>query len=135
MIKPDGVSRGLIGEIIKRYEQKSLHLSRIKFINADRELAEKHYMQHKGKDFYEKLVEFITSGTVLAMVVQGENVIQIIRKLNGATRVEDALPGSIRGDYATSTTMNVIHCSDSVETAEKEIELWFGSSTETAGRH
>lgn len=124
MIKPDGVSRGLMGEIIKRYEQKGLKITYMKLENADRKTVEEHYEQHKGKSFYHDLISYMTSGPLLLMVIEGEKAVELVRKLNGATKVEDAAPGTIRGDFAASTTYNVVHASDSVESAAREISIW-----------
>ncbi|MVP00039.1 nucleoside-diphosphate kinase [Paenibacillus lutrae] len=125
MVKPDGVQRGLIGEIIKRLEQKGFQLVAGKLILMTKEQAEEHYAEHKGKDFFEPLVEFITSGPVFAMVWQGEQVIALSRILNGKTNVLEAAPGTIRGDFALHTRLNLIHGSDSVESAEREINHFF----------
>lgn len=125
MVKPDGVKRGLIGAILQRYEQKGLKLVAAKLVNVSRELAEEHYREHFSKPFFNELIEYITSGPVFAMVLEGENAIKLVRLLNGATKVEEALPGTIRGDFATSTTHNLVHASDSPESARLEIKLWF----------
>jgi len=125
IVKPDGVKRGLIGEILKRYENKGLRLKAAKVIVPIRELLEKHYEEHKGKPYYEPLIQYMSSGPVFAMVLEGENAVKIVRLLNGATKVEEALPGTIRGDFAVSTTFNIIHGSDSIESAKREIALWF----------
>jgi len=125
MIKPDGVKRGLVGEIISRYERKGLRLISAKLMQASAELAEKHYEEHVSKPFFPELVEYITSGPVFVMVLEGDKAVSLVRMINGATRVEDALPGTIRGDFATSTTHNLVHGSDSIESAKREIALWF----------
>lgn len=125
MIKPDGVKRGLVGAILQRYEQKGLKLVAAKLVTVSKELAEEHYREHSSKPFFKELIEYITSGPVFAMVLEGENAIQLVRLLNGATKVEEALPGTIRGDFATSTTHNLVHGSDSPESARREISLWF----------
>ena len=125
VVKPDGVKRGLIGEILKRYENKGLRLKAAKVITPSIELLEKHYEEHKGKPFFKPLIEYMSSGPVFAMVLEGENAVKLVRMINGATKVEDALPGTIRGDFASSTTYNVVHGSDSVESAKREIALWF----------
>lgn len=125
MVKPDGVKRGLIGAILQRYEQKGLKLVAAKLVNVSKELAEEHYREHASKPFFNELIEYITSGPVFAMVLEGENAIKLVRLLNGATKVEEALPGTIRGDFATSTTHNLVHASDSPESARREIKLWF----------
>ncbi|EGD50911.1 Nucleoside-diphosphate kinase [Thermoanaerobacter ethanolicus JW 200] len=125
IVKPDGVKRGLIGEILKRYENKGLRLKAAKVITPTIELLEKHYEEHKGKPYYKPLIQYMSSGPVFAMVLEGENAVKIVRLLNGATKVEEALPGTIRGDFASSTTFNIIHGSDSIESAKREIALWF----------
>jgi nucleoside-diphosphate kinase len=127
MVKPDGVQRGLIGEIVRRFEQKGMQLVAAKLMNVSRELAEKHYEEHKEKPFFGELVDFITSGPVFAMVWQGNDAIAISRMMMGKTKPVDAQPGTIRGDYALSVTNNIIHGSDSPENAEREIALWFGN--------
>jgi len=124
MIKPDGVSRGLTGEILKRYEQKGLKIAYLNMINAKKATVEEHYYEHKDKSFYGELVDYITGGPVVVMILEGEKAVGLVRKLNGATKVEDAQPGTIRGDFAASTTNNIVHSSDSVESAEREIKLW-----------
>lgn len=125
MVKPDGVQRNLIGEIVSRFEKKGFQLVGAKLINVSRELAEKHYAEHKERPFFGELVDFITSGPVFAMVWQGNNVIATARAMMGKTNPADAAPGTIRGDFATSVGMNIIHGSDSPESAEREIALWF----------
>jgi len=125
IIKPDGVKRGLVGEIIKRYEAKQLHLLKLKMIMPTREILEKHYEEHIGKPFYENLIAFMRSGEVVVMVLEGPDAISIVRKINGATKYLEAEMGSIRGDYATDTTANLIHGSDSIKSALREIEIWF----------
>lgn len=125
MIKPDGVQRGLIGEIIKRFEQKGFNVIAMKTMNVSRELAEKHYDVHRDKPFFSNLVEFITSAPVVAMVWQGEGIVAATRKIVGETNPLSAEPGTIRGDYGISIGRNLIHASDAVETAQREIALWF----------
>ncbi|MGB9839854.1 nucleoside-diphosphate kinase [Thermovenabulum sp.] len=125
MLKPDAVKRGLVGSIIKRYEQKGLKILALKMLQVTEDLAEKHYEEHRDKPFYRELVSFITSGPVVAMILEGPDAIKLVRLLNGATRVEDALPGTIRGDYALTTQENLVHASDSSESARREIALWF----------
>lgn len=125
MIKPDGVQREIIGEIISRFERKSLKLLALKMLILDREIAEKHYEEHKGRDFYEPLMDFITSGPVVASVWEGLNAISLVRNMVGATNPAEAIPGSIRGDYVICTTFNVVHASDSPETADREIGIYF----------
>ncbi len=125
MVKPDGVQRNLIGEIVARFERKGFALVGAKLMNVSRELAEQHYAEHKERPFFGELVDFITSGPVFAMVWQGNNVISTARNMMGKTNPADAAPGTIRGDFAVSVGMNIIHGSDSPESAEREINLWF----------
>lgn len=125
MIKPDGVQRGLIGEIIRRFESKGFTMVGMKLMGVSRDLAEKHYAVHQDKPFFGSLVEFITSGPVVAMVWQGDNVIASARTLIGATKPSEAAPGTIRGDYGLTIGRNLIHGSDASETAQQEIALWF----------
>ncbi|MGA3513430.1 nucleoside-diphosphate kinase, partial [Lactiplantibacillus plantarum] len=126
MVKPDGVQRNLIGEIVSRFEKKGFQLVGAKLMNVSREMAEQHYAEHKERPFFGELVDFITSGPVFAMVWQGNNVISTARSMMGKTNPADAASGTIRGDFATSVGMNIIHGSDSPESAEREIALWFG---------
>ncbi len=128
MVKPDGVQRGLIGEIVKRIERKGFQLIAAKLMVISRPQAEKHYAEHKDKPFFGELVDFITSGPVFAMVWQGDQVIQMSRTLMGKTNALDAAPGTIRGDFAVHTGMNLIHGSDSPESAEREIGNFFAAS-------
>ncbi len=125
MIKPDGVKRNLIGEIISRVEKKGFKITKMKMMIISQDLAEEHYGEHKDKPFFIDLVSFITSGPVVAMQVEGENVVAQIRNLMGATNPSDATPGSIRGDLATELDKNVVHGSDSDESAERELNLFF----------
>ncbi len=125
MVKPDGVKRGLTGEVIRRIEQKGFKIVGLKLLTISRETAETHYGEHKGKPFFEGLVSFITSGPVVAMVLEGENAILEWRKMMGATNPKDAAPGTIRGDLATILDENVAHGSDAPETAEREIGIFF----------
>ncbi|EXX91322.1 nucleoside diphosphate kinase [Paenibacillus darwinianus] len=125
MIKPDGVQRGLIGEIVARFERKGLQLVAAKFMKVDAALAECHYEEHKGKPFYPPLIDFITSSPVFAMVWQGDNVIALTRALIGKTNAVEAAPGTIRSDYAVHTNFNLIHGSDSPENAAREIGIFF----------
>jgi nucleoside-diphosphate kinase len=129
MCKPDAVERGLVGEIIARFERKGLTLVAAELKTADRELAEAHYDEHREKPFFGELVDFLIRGPVMAMVVEGpaDNTFSVCRTLIGKTSVDDAQPGSIRGDFATTTNENLVHGSDSHESAEREIGLWFGS--------
>lgn len=125
MVKPDGVQRGLIGEIILRLERRGLKLVAAKFIHVSRELAETHYAVHKGKPFYEGLVDYITSAPVMAMVWEGPQAIQAVRQTMGATRPTEAAPGTVRHDFALEVGRNLTHASDGPETAAAEIGLWF----------
>jgi len=125
LIKPDGVQRQLIGRIIDRYEQRGLRIAGLKLIEVDRSLAEAHYAEHVGKPFFPGLVDFIVSSPLVAMAVEGTNAVVVCRSINGATRPHEAAPGSIRGDLALETGMNLVHASDSVESAAKELALWF----------
>ena len=126
MIKPDGVQRNLVGEIISRVEAKGFSITKMKMMTISKELAEQHYGEHKDKPFFNDLVSFITSGPVVAMQVEGENVVLQIRNLMGATNPSESTPGSIRGDLATELDKNVVHGSDSDESAERELSLFFG---------
>ncbi|MFY4775977.1 nucleoside-diphosphate kinase [Metabacillus sp. RGM 3146] len=125
MVKPDGVQRQLIGEILGRIERKGFQLSGAKLMTISRELAEEHYGEHKERPFFGELVNFITSGPVFAMVWQGENVIEVTRQMMGKTNPKEALPGTIRGDFGIIVGKNIIHGSDSSESAEREIGLFF----------
>jgi nucleoside-diphosphate kinase len=125
MVKPDGVSRGLIGEVISKVESKGLKIVAIKMIKLDRALAERHYAEHREKPFFEGLISFITSGPVVAMVVEGKDSVKILRKLIGSTDPKEASPGTIRGDLGIDLGRNVVHASDSLESAKREIELFF----------
>ena len=127
MIKPDGVQRNLVGEIISRVEAKGFSITKIKMMTISKDLAEKHYEEHKDKPFFSDLVSFIISGPVVAMQVEGENVVLQIRNLLGATNPSESTPGSIRGDLATELDKNVVHGSDSDESAERELSLFFGN--------
>lgn len=125
LIKPDAVQRQLIGKIIDRYEARGLRVVALKMVHADRALAEQHYAVHREKPFFAGLVEFITSAPLVAMAVEGPNAIVMCREINGKTRPHEAAPGSIRGDWAVDTGHNLVHASDSVESAQAELELWF----------
>ncbi len=125
LIKPDGVQRGLIGRIIDRYETRGLRIAGLKLMHADRSLAARHYAVHSDKPFFAGLIEFITSGPLVAMAVEGPKAIEVCRAINGATRPHEAAPGSIRGDLALETGMNIVHASDSPENAADELALWF----------
>lgn len=125
LVKPDGVSRGLVGEVISRIERKGLTLAALELRKVERSVAEQHYAEHASKPFFESLLEFITSGPVAAMVVEGDNAIAAFRQLAGATNPVQAATGSIRGDYAVEVQYNIVHGSDSPESAKREIDLWF----------
>jgi nucleoside-diphosphate kinase len=127
LIKPDGVQRGLVGEIIGRFERKGLKVVGLRFLDVSRALAERHYAVHAGKHFYDGLVEFITSGPVVAVALEGPDAIATVRRLVGSTMPNEAEPGTIRGDLAISGLRNLIHPSDATETAVTELALWFGS--------
>jgi nucleoside-diphosphate kinase len=128
MIKPDGVQRGLIGEIAARFERRGLQLAGAKFMQVSRELAEKHYAEHRERPFFGELVSFITSSPVFATVWEGEGAIAMARAMMGKTNPAESAPGTIRGDFAISLGMNIIHGSDSPESAAREISLWFSDS-------
>lgn len=128
MIKPGGIQREYIGEIISRFERKGVKIIGMKLMRMTRDLAEKHYAEHKGKDFFDELIDTITAGPVVAMVMEGQNIVEIVRKMAGATRPIDALPGTIRGDYVLDVGQNVIHTSDSVISAEREIKIFFSEN-------
>lgn len=126
LVKPDGVSRGLVGEVISRIERKGLTLAALELRNVTRAVAEQHYAEHDGKPFFESLLEFITSGPVVAAVVRGPRAIAAFRQLAGGTDpVEKATPGTLRGDFGLEVQFNLVHGSDSPESAEREIKLWF----------
>ena len=125
MLKPDAVARGLIGEIITRIERKGLKIVAMRFFQVSKELAEKQYAVHKGKSFFEPLIEYITSGPSLPMVVEGKNAIQAVRTLIGKTNSLEASPGTIRGDFGMTLERNVIHAADSVENAKIEMAVYF----------
>lgn len=128
MVKPDGVQRGLIGEVVKRFEQKGFKLIGAKLMKITKGLAETHYGEHKARPFFGELVDFITSGPVFAMVWEGNNVISTSRNMIGATNPAEATPGSIRGDYAVTVGKNIIHGSDAPESAVREIALFFAEN-------
>ena len=127
LIKPDGVQRLLVGRIIERYEQRGLRIVGLKLMTVERGLAERHYAEHREKPFFPGLVEFITSAPLVAMAVEGPNAIKVCRDINGATRPNEAAPGTIRGDFALETSQNIVHASDSPESAERELALWFSA--------
>jgi nucleoside-diphosphate kinase len=126
LAKPDAVGRGLAGEIVRRLESRGLALRGAKLVRVDRALAERHYAEHREKPFFGELVEFITSGPTLALAVEGESAITVVRTTMGATNPTNAAPGTIRGDLALAMPDNLVHGSDSPESAQREVELWFG---------
>jgi len=127
LVKPDGVQRGLIGELLARFERKGLKVVGLRLLEVPLEMAERHYAVHAGKHFYAGLVEFITSGPVAAVALEGPDAIATVRRLVGGTMPNEAAPGTIRGDLAISGLRNLVHASDAAETAEAELSLWFGT--------
>ena len=127
LAKPDAVQRGLIGEIIGRFERKGLKVVGLRLLTVPREMAERHYAVHAGKHFYDGLVEFITSGPVAAIALEGPDAIAVVRLMVGKTMPNEAEPGTIRGDLGVSGLRNLIHASDAPDTARAELDLWFGS--------
>ncbi|MEJ2770070.1 nucleoside-diphosphate kinase [Stygiolobus sp. CP8521M] len=125
MIKPDGVKRRLVGEIISRFEKRGFNIVAMKMVHIDRTTAERLYEEHKGKSFFEELINYITSGPVVCMVVEGEEAVTVVRKMIGNTDPKEAPPGTIRGDYALTKAENVIHASDSEEKAKREMNIFF----------
>ena len=125
LVKPDGVQRGLIGEVTSRLERRGLRLTAAKFIAVSKQLAEEHYAIHKGKPFYDPLIAYITSAPVMAMVWEGPAAVAAVRQTMGATKPTEAAPGSLRHDFALMIGRNLTHASDSVENGQKEIALWF----------
>ena len=125
LVKPDGVQRQIVGRILARYEERGLKLVGLKLVHIDRQLAEQHYAAHREKPFFAGLVDFIVSGPLVALAVDGPNAIAVVRAINGATRPHEAAPGTIRGDFALETGQNIVHASDSAESAASELALWF----------
>lgn len=125
LVKPDGVQRGLVGEVISRLERRGLRLTAAKFLKVSKKLAETHYAIHKGKPFYEGLIQYITSAPVMAMVWEGPNAVAAVRQTMGSTRPTEAAPGTLRHDFALEVGRNLTHASDSPENGEKEVALWF----------
>lgn len=125
MVKPDGVQRGLVGRIVQRFEERGLKICAMKMMRIPKELAERHYGEHKGKGFYEPLLSHITSGPVVCMVLEGENAVAAVRTMMGRTNPQDAAPGTIRADFSQVTGRNIVHGSDSSESAKREINLFF----------
>lgn len=128
LIKPDAVERNLIGKIITFYEEEGLKVVNLKLVQITKDFAEKHYSVHKGKIFYDELIQYITRSPLCAMVLQGEDVIEKVRKVNGATNPDEAQFGTIRRCYGIDKTQNCVHASDSIKNAKEEIKLWFGSN-------
>ena len=126
MVKPDGVARGLVGEVISRFERKGLTLDQLRMLTIDEDLAGRHYAEHVEKPFFGELVEFITSGPVVAMQWSGESAVTVARTLMGVTNPAEAAPGTIRGDFGLEITHNVVHGSDSPTSAERELSIFFG---------
>jgi nucleoside-diphosphate kinase len=126
LVKPDGVKRRLVGEVIRRIEAKGFEIRELRMATIEESLAKKHYAEHVDKPFFDELVSFITSGPLVAMVVEGEEAVAGMRQIMGATNPIEAVPGSIRGDFATVITENIVHGSDSPESAEREVNLFFG---------
>lgn len=124
-IKPDGVKRGLAGKIITRFEEKSYKIVALKMMNVTDKIAAKHYEEHYGKPFYPELIDFITSGPIIAMIIEGRNAIKGVRHIVGSTKPDEADVGSIRADYSSYSTTNLIHASDSIESAKREMRLYF----------
>ena len=135
MIKPDGVQRRLVGKILQRFEEKGLRIAGLKLVKVERPTAENLYSVHKGRPFYESLVKFVTSSPVVAMVLEGTNTIEIVRTLLGATFGYQAAPGTIRGDYGSSKGFNLIHASDSKDSATREIPIFFKPEELAAWTH
>jgi nucleoside-diphosphate kinase len=127
MVKPDGVARGLMGEVISRIERKGLKIAAVKFAVMEDDKAKEHYAEHAQRPFFQGLVEFITSAPSLSLVVEGNDAVKIMRAINGATKPAEAAPGTIRGDFAMDTGRNLVHASDSVESAKREINIHFGN--------
>lgn len=126
IVKPDGVERGLVSEVLGRFEKRGLKLVALKLMQIDRSLAEQHYAEHQGKGFFEGLVEYITSGPVVVSVFEGPKAIDAVRKTVGATKPAEAEPGTIRGDLGITIGRNLVHASDSIESSDKEVKLFFG---------
>ena len=126
MVKPDGVARGVVGEVISRFERKGLKLEKMRMLRIDEDLAGRHYAEHTEKPFFGELVEFITSGPVVAMQWSGESAVSVARTLMGTTNPAEAAPGTIRGDFGLIMTNNIVHGSDSPASGERELELFFG---------
>lgn len=128
MIKPGAIHRGLIGEIINRFERRGLNIVGMKLVEVSSEQAHSHYEEHKSKAFYPRLITYIMSGPVVILAIRGENATTLVRNMAGATNPEDALPGTIRGDFSADIENNIIHTSDSMQNAQKELEIYFRTS-------
>jgi nucleoside-diphosphate kinase len=128
LVKPDAFARGLTGEIIARFERKGLRIAALRYMQVTEDLAKRHYAEHEGKPFFGELVEFITSGPIVAMVLEGEEAVRAARQVIGATNPLEAAPGSIRGDFAIAVGQNMVHGSDSPESGEREAALFFGNA-------
>lgn len=126
IVKPDGVQRGLVGEVLARFERRGLKLVGLRLMQIDRNLAERHYAVHQGKPFYDGLVNYITSGPVVVVAVEGPDAIAVVRRIIGATRSNEATPGTIRGDFGLTVDRNIVHASDAPDTAKFEVGLYFG---------
>ncbi|AFZ79315.1 nucleoside diphosphate kinase, putative [Theileria equi strain WA] len=135
MVKPDGVHRGLVGEIVKRFEQKGLKLVAAKFVVPPRSLVEKHYAEHEGRSFFEELVAFVEQGPVFCTIWEGPSAVKVGRTLLGVTSPVDSAPGTIRGDFGMSIGKNLVHASSSVEDAQRECALWFNPDEVVAWTH
>ena len=125
LVKPDGVKRSLIGEVIRRFEHRRLKIRALKILQPSRELIERHYSIHRGKPFFERMVRFMTSGPVVAMILEGEGAIALVRQMMGSLDPLEAHPGTIRGDFTLTPKENLVHGSDSIESAKREIPVWF----------
>lgn len=125
MLKPGVLPRRIVGEVIRRFERKGLKIVALKLLQLNKALAELHYAEHQGKDFYQKLIDYALSGPVIAMILEGGNAVSMVRRLAGPTEITDSLPGTIRGDFAACTRLNIVHASDSSESALRETALFF----------
>lgn len=125
IVKPDGVERGLIGEVLSRYERMGLRMSECKMITADKETLKKHYAEHAGKPFYDSLVSYMMRSPIVVMILEGDHAVNLVRKANGCADPLDSAPGTIRGDFSNTKSENIVHASDSQEAANREIDIWF----------
>ncbi|HHW12698.1 MAG TPA: nucleoside-diphosphate kinase [Firmicutes bacterium] len=130
LLKPDAVERRLVGRIIAIYEEKGLNITALKMLKPTREIVEAHYQEHKEKPFFQSLVDYLTRGKVCALIIEGENAVKTVRKINGATDPAEAEAGTIRGQFALTKGENLVHASDSVDSAEREIAIWFPEITD-----